>query len=186
MDKELIEKYRDINTDHEWWDYLYHDFTERMEAVGIDVDKMYFSGFYSQGDGACFEGRVDRPLRFLRKHFPGKYPMLRKLVGLEGTLLFRCAHSGHYYHENSTTFELYADSFHALYDPEDGLRSDVVEMLDELLDKELSDFEEDAKEIFRDYMRELYHELRENYEYLTSDEAVWEGIVANELDKEAA
>lgn len=182
MDHELIAKYRDINVDHDdWYEFVQHEFKERMEKVGIQVDKIYFSGFWSQGDGACFEGRIDRPLRFLRKHFPGKYPMLRKLIALGGDLKFYCSHRGHYYHENSTSFDYYCDHFENLINPDDDLRAEVVGVMDSQLDEELVEFEEEAKEIFRDYMRGLYRDLETEYEHLTSDETVWETIIANEL-----
>jgi hypothetical protein len=181
MDHELITKYRDINVEYEWWDYTEHDFKQQMDKLGIEVDKIYFSGFWSQGDGACFEGRIHRPLRFLRKHFPGKYPMLRKLIAMGGDLKFYCGHRGHYYHENCTSFEYYCDHFENLIDPNDDLRVSVIEIMDEQLNEELVDFEEEATVIFRDYMKDLYRSLENEYESLTSDESVWEAIVANDL-----
>ncbi len=56
MNPELIEKHRDINVDHDWWDCTYDHFMEDMKQVGITVKDMRFSGFWSQGDGASFTG----------------------------------------------------------------------------------------------------------------------------------
>jgi hypothetical protein len=42
-------------------------------------------------------------------------------------------------------------------------------------------FEEEVIEIFRNYMRELYQRLEKEYEGLTSDDAVAETILANDL-----
>jgi hypothetical protein len=36
-------------------------------------------------------------------------------------------------------------------------------------------------EQWRTYMQDLYRKLEEEYDHLTSDEAVWETIEANEL-----
>lgn len=71
----LLEKHRNTNIKHvEWWDGVYEQFVESCTEKGIRVDthdvqtvggktiakpSVYFSGFWSQGDGACFEGRVD-------------------------------------------------------------------------------------------------------------------------------
>ena len=40
------------------------------------------------------------------------------------------------------------------------------------------------KEHFKSRMRKLYDDLEQEYDYLTSDDVVWDSIVANELDKE--
>ncbi len=54
----LIERYRDINVEHKWWDFEYDHFTAQMLRAGVRVAHIRFSGFWSQGDGACFEGGV--------------------------------------------------------------------------------------------------------------------------------
>ena len=55
----VLEEYKDFNTaGFEWWDSVYESFKEDMRNIGVEVDRMYFSGFWSQGDGACFEGEV--------------------------------------------------------------------------------------------------------------------------------
>ena len=43
---------------YDWWKTLYADFTNDCAALGVRVDDIQFSGFYSQGDGAVFSGRV--------------------------------------------------------------------------------------------------------------------------------
>ena len=98
---ELIDKHRHWNVEHiDWWDCTYSDFKERMTAIGIEVDRMYFSGFWSQGDGACFEGSVSDWRLFL------------PTVGITNDVLveficnhwsFSVSHSGHYYHENHSS-----------------------------------------------------------------------------------
>ena len=63
--EKLIDKHRDVNVDYEWWDYTHENFKEQMKEIGVHVEKIYFSGFYSQGDGACFDGRVADWPKFL-------------------------------------------------------------------------------------------------------------------------
>lgn len=52
----------------EWWrncenenssfaEYVIDDCKEIASLFGLEIDKIYYSGFYSQGDGACFEGK---------------------------------------------------------------------------------------------------------------------------------
>ena len=43
--------------DYEWWDSAFEDAKKCAECLGIEVDNIYFSGFWSQGDGACFNGK---------------------------------------------------------------------------------------------------------------------------------
>lgn len=180
----LIEKYRDINVDYQWWDCVYEDFREDMKAVGIVVTRMYFSGFWSQGDGACFEGWLDNVRTYLDHHHKDQYPMIRKLLEHGGGLYVSCEHRGHYCHEHSTTFCRDNDTLTCLLPQPTEFHEAVVEQWQDKLDEELDDFEADVTEQWRTYMRDLYHKLEEEYEYLVSDEAVWESIVANELDKD--
>src|SRR5690606_10902815 len=42
--------------DYKWWDSTYEDVKTIAALFGLEIDEIYFSGFYSQGDGACFEG----------------------------------------------------------------------------------------------------------------------------------
>lgn len=46
--------YRDGALDYEWWDSVYDYAKEAGAALGITVDNIEFSGFYSYGDGRRF------------------------------------------------------------------------------------------------------------------------------------
>lgn len=179
----LLEKYRHINVEHDnWYDYVYETFKEDMVEKGIAVDRMYFSGFWSQGDGACFEGEIDDIATFLNTNFKyTDYPIIRQLVKHNGTVTMKCSHRGHYYHENCTVFSMDSDSFYTLWQQPTEMHQHVVRALDEALGYELEVFEGDVIEIFRNYMRELYQRLEKEYEGLTSDDAVAETILANDL-----
>ena len=189
---ELIEKYRYWNVDGiDWWASVYDSFKERMEDIGIRVERMYFSGFWSQGDGACFEGWVD------------DWGLFLKSLGITNDVLmefannhwaFSVKHSGHYYHENCVSFSIDTPNpdgdgeddgwFIERYSPYevDDFRS--VAWLAVLKEFDFSSMEETFRDAFKDHMRQLYKDLEAEYDYLTSDEAVWESIVANELDDE--
>ncbi|EPI4635923.1 antitoxin of toxin-antitoxin stability system, partial [Escherichia coli] len=64
--------YRQHHADSNWYENVYEDFREVCDIFGIDLRQLvfrlsngrfmeepciWFSGFCSQGDGACFEGR---------------------------------------------------------------------------------------------------------------------------------
>ena len=66
--------YRDNCMDYDWHDFVYEDFQTVCELLGVTLDtrhvplmgggtcetpQVYFRGFWSQGDGASFEGSYD-------------------------------------------------------------------------------------------------------------------------------
>lgn len=186
--EELLNAHRHINVDDtDWWNCVYSGFREDMKAVGIDVRRMFFSGFWSQGDGACFEGEFDNLRTYLDHHHRDQYPMIRKLLGHGGYIHITATHHGMYHHENSILFSVdWADAFYHLIECPTEFHEQVVDTWDKQLSQEIDDFERDVTEQWRTYMGDLYSRLEAEYEYLVSDEAVWEAIEANELDQEEA
>lgn len=188
----ILDKYRDWNVAHiDWWDGVYDCFKSEMEELGIEVDRMYFSGFWSQGDGACFEGGVSDWSKFLPSL--GKTcPALIKNAEHNGWK-FHVTHSGHYYHEHCTDFsETYylnhPDNSDAS-DDDDWLRwcspykTDIqnAAFLTMLRQHNIDDLHAEFVEAFKDHMRELYSQLEQEYDYLTSDEAILDSLEANDM-----
>ena len=184
----LIEKYRHINVEHgEWWDSTYEMFKEDMKEKGIEVEDIYFSGFWSQGDGACFEGRVCDWELFL-KSLGHDSSILTRFA--KDTWSFSVKHSGHYYHENCTHFSVdmpnpdgesddwFIETFCIYNDPDD-IRGKAELAILRTYDYEV--MTNRFVEMFKDSMRDLYRKLEKEYDYLTSDEAVKETIIANDL-----
>ena len=182
---EMIEKYRTINVDFDDWSTWTQDgFKERMEAIGIYVDRIYWSGFWSQGDGAMFEGWVQDW---------GKY--LTHLGYTDDTLIetaincwtFSWKQSGHYYHENSVSFD---DGIYLPDNPytnwkvedtdEDRFRASVWESV--MAQHDLLQLSEAIQEDLKDAMRDLYRALEDEYDSLTDDESVVEAMRANDID----
>lgn len=180
----LIEKYRYINVEWgNWWDYVEEGFKERMKAEGIEVAEIFFSGFYSQGDGACFNGRLINPELYLDRNCAGEYPMIRRLLRDGGSFVFTNTHTGRYYHHHSTTFDYVVDAFRDVLRAPSELQEEIIAQWDRQLDAELEEFAKHTAEHWRGYMQELYGELEDEHDDLTSDTAVWETIEANGLDE---
>lgn len=176
---ELIDKHWDINVDHDWWDCIYDEFKIEMQTKGITVDDMNFTGFYSQGDGASFTGRVDM-IQFLKLHELEQKYMGATFFAGQGELWAEITRgSSRYSHEHTVSVNMIVDSYNNY--EEDSPRYQVYETMQEVLDLEMKDLEEQVADICRGYMRDLYAQLRDEYEHLTSKEAIWETIVANEL-----
>lgn len=187
----ILDKYRDWNVEHiDWWDGVYDCFKSEMEELGIEVDRMYFSGFWSQGDGACFEGRVSEWEKFLQALGYTDPALINHAVD---HFSFYVKHSGHYYHENCTQFSAdlplpehdedthFAESY-CNYE-RDGIQEAVWLAL--LSKYSWSDLEARFIEFFKDKMLELYRRLEEEHDYLTSDDAVLEALEANEQLEDA-
>lgn len=192
MNQKLIEKHWDINLHDDWYESTIDDFKERMCMIGIEVAKVYFSGFSSQGDGAMFEGRIVDWNLFLGEH---GYPNDALADHAHNVWRFSVKHRGHYNHENCTEFDYH------LPHPDDKHQTDREFLFNFYPGKETEGFaaiawlavirntiasgvEDEFIDIFKDYMRQLYRDLEREHTYQTSAEAVWEAIVANELNIE--
>lgn len=165
---------RDINFGHEWWDGVYDWAKDTGKEFGLDIEDIYFSGFASQGDGACFTGQ----LRFkecnesdLPEDVKPIYNTLHqsnsliKIVNRDAELYVCITHRGNYSHEHCMSFS---------YD--DYASEEVLDLIREK--------EDDIEEALRDYARWIYARLENENDYLTSDEAVDQALYDEEYDDE--
>jgi hypothetical protein len=193
--EELIEKHRDINVDGDWWhEGVYEWFEQECDKCGVSIAStqrmvgngkaryekdITWSGFWSQGDGAAFSGAVvdmDKALG----DFYSDYPILHKYIEeLEGYWKFSWG-IGRGNNILINDYEIEPINF---YLEDDHPFKDIWK---EELNKELEHVEAVLIDLAEGLCELLYEALRDEYEALTSDEAVWDTIVANELDKEVA
>jgi hypothetical protein len=156
-------------TSDEWLSSVYEDAKTVGALMGIDIADIYFSGFSSQGDGACFTGFYEYrkgAAKAIRSHAPNDTELQRIANDLQALqrsrfyrLTARAAHSGRYYHEQCTDIDVSNDADYADADTDAALCS-----------------------ILRDYMRWIYRQLEAEYDYLTSEEYIAELIAANDYD----
>ncbi len=165
--------YKEGALDYEWYDGVYEDATTIGELMGITIDKIYFSGFYSQGDGAMFEGsyRYEKNgVQKVKDYAPKDKELHRIAQTLQDIqkkhfykLSANVSHRGHYYHENCTEFNVYKDGNYLYSQSEQDAEEEIIEAL-------------------KDLMRWIYKTLESEYDYLLSDESVDETIMSNEYD----
>lgn len=177
--EQLLERYRDVNVHHGWWDGVYEAFEEDMGAIGVHVEAIYFSGFWSQGDGACFNGHVCNWRDFLTAT---KRPELIEIVD-EYNISFSWSTWGRYCHENMVEFGTDGLWINNPYDEEDDEVRHVIWGAVNGGGGPLYAASDDLVEFLRDKMRDLYRRLGEEYEHLTSDEVVTEYILEYEEDE---
>jgi hypothetical protein len=173
-----IEKFRVGHLDYEWWDSVF-DCAERIgEIIGIDFDHkrshtpaIYFSGFSSQGDGACFEGSYHYRKGSAKAiaAYTSDAELLRiarELQAVQSRNFYKleahCRHTGRYNHSYSMSVDVSHtdDAYRAIPD----------------------DAEEDIRQLMRDFADWIYRTLEKEYDYLMSDEAITESIEANGYD----
>lgn len=146
--------------------------------------QIYYSGFWSQGDGACFVGTYayrKGSVKAIASEAPAEWKdqqtgevkrdesnaklnrIAQELQALQSQYFYRLtanvAHTGRYSHEHSTTIEVYNGENEA----------------DEQTSEALAD-------LLRDFMRWIYRALEAEYEYQNSDETIDENIRANEYE----
>ncbi|MCA3394961.1 MAG: antitoxin of toxin-antitoxin stability system [Roseomonas sp.] len=176
--------YREGGFDHDWFEFVCDDFERICTILGISLRTrpvrlfgggtrskpcIWFSGFWSQGDGACFEGdyrHARAAARRIRDYAPTDTALHRIANTLQAVqrrnfyqLRATVTHRGRYYHEHCIAITVDRDS---------PTGQDMT-----------TDAENTVSEALRDLARWLYRQLQREYEHLTSDGAVDEAIAAN-------
>lgn len=185
-----IENHRYINVDDSYWheDLIGTNgdpdkapmgerafFAQDGEKKGFDIRRIYFSGFYSQGDGASFEAVTTYEDYILKNRLGRKYrTLLNHVRGGESVTITT---SGPYSHANTMHISsLYSEwTFSPLSD------TDRAYEAAERADYQAETIRDYILEDARDLANDFYQRLEEEYEYLTSDEAVIEMLEANEF-----
>lgn len=162
-----INNNREINTDFEWYEPTTEEWLCELPLKGFEATKIYFSGFYSQGDGLMFEYIginnviVEDFLNTLNLSTDEKTLILNNIIiSAEGK------HRGQYYHEKSVNHDIYIEA----NNPDN----------EELINKISGDLESYIISEYQQICRQYYRELNKYCDYLTSDEAIKETLIANE------
>jgi len=151
--EKVIENHRDINTFDNWHDWEIEEWTQKLSRQGFNDAKIYFSGFYSQGDGASFSANVDLSKFLKGRRLATKYAKEMKLAEETGDNIVIEQSSPHYCHEYTMSID------------SDNLPADLENFI----------LEEARKQACA-----IYKDLRSLYEDLTSNETIAETLRANE------
>lgn len=176
--------YREGGFHQYWYDAVYEDFQRIADILGIRLKTrtvrlvggrtredpcIWFSGFWSQGDGAAWEGSYSyrkSAAADLRAYAPKDQNLHRIAETLQAAqrqnfyqLRAEVSHRGSYYHAFTMAVSVTRDNPAA---------AEVI-----------GDAEVVVTEALRDLANWLYRQLEQEYDHLTSDEAVDEMLVAN-------
>ncbi len=170
-----IEEFHGINTDWlDWANYVIEDAKEIGRLMGIDIDKVYYTGFWSKGDGACFEGNYmykKGSVKAIIEYAPTDeelHRIVRELQSTQKKVFYQVKasvkQSGHYSHRFCTDFSV---DFESWFTGKDYYNQKAEEVIIETL---------------RDYMLWIYKRLEAEYDYQTTKEAIIETIEANKYE----
>ena len=169
-----IEKNRDINVHDDWHEFIIDDWiNEEIPSKGFNATKIYYSGFWSQGDGAMFEYngiRYDIFNEFLDTL--NLSPMRRKWLEKNVYPGATGRHRGHYSHEKCCSHSIYWEIANVHW------TTNLYKWLESFADN----FESFVVDKYEDICSELYRTLEEEYDYLTDDRQVAETLYANDYD----
>jgi hypothetical protein len=153
----------------DWDEFVKEDFAEVAAILGVTIKNIYYSGFWSQGDGAMFEGTyyyAKGSAKKIREYAPQDttlHGIADTLAALQKPYFYGLSatvkHHGHYYHSNSNIIEVECDDPYR--DIDRGAENGI-------------------KEALRDLMNWLYRSLEREYEFQTSDESIAEACEAND------
>ncbi len=174
----------DVNVFDDWYEFIYDDFISIVQAIGIAVDKkqLCFTGFYSQGDGSAFKAAVhiaDLINGITNQLWKEYAPLLelslsapdvdKRVLNLIQNTALDC--SGEI---NQPSRGYYIKSYLTTYFPNNHDYTNIINELDKL--------ETWLEETAETLNRFLYKNLREEYEYQTTEKAIIETIEANEYN----
>ena len=155
--------------DYEWWDFVYDDAKTIADLMGIEIYNIWFSGFSSQGDGACFEGSYSYKkgsVKAVKSYAPQDkelHNIAESLAEVQKRNFYQLSasvsHRGHYYHAYCTDISVSRDSDNY---------QDVSE-----------DDQDIVIDLLRDFMNWIYARLESECEYQLSDEVITENIINN-------
>lgn len=176
--QKAYEKWQENKLDYDWYGFVFEDVKRTAEIIGIKIDSIYFSGFSSQGDGACFEGSYSYNPGW-KKEFIKEYGkdnksieeplrIARALQKIQRKIFYKAGaeikHKGYYYHELCTDIDVHVNDIFT-YAEYSIINQQIEDAITRLL---------------REYMQYIYKRLEQENDYLLSMESFIESCNGNE------
>ena len=171
--KKAIEDFRQGSSEYIDLDCETSEMKRLLSMFGFNDVNLYYSGFWSQGDGASFVGgyrHVAGGLKAVKEEFAGTYwaDVIEYLELLEAinkkcfySLLYRIDSRGNYCHANTMNIN-YIDDYRG--------------------NRDFSKYEDDLLEYVRGIGNTFYRMLEKAFDGYLSDEYLIENIEANEYE----
>ena len=160
VQKKVIENNRYFNVEDSDWDkWILEEETENLNKKGFENAVIHYSGFYSQGDGACFTANVN---------------IMKVLKHLK--LLSKCKNIC----KKSITIKIIKSS--SMYHHENTMDIDYFDYEDIKILKEYELISEQILQYAKNKAIKIYNNLEKSYCDLISDEQIKESLIINEYD----
>jgi hypothetical protein len=181
--QKALESFADLNLNDDWYQFNLENFSALGVLIGlsIPVKDIYFRGFYSQGDGSGFNATVDLPELFKAiraADWKVEYPN----TGLEFALPPIQPRVLNLIAENKIDVTAGIEKPRSYYGVSAGITDHLPQRRPRYsqIENELDKLETWLQGFAELLNRFLYKSLEQEYDYLTSEEAIVEGIKANE------
>ncbi len=172
VQEKVLDNLRDYNTDEgsEWEDMDFR--IEKLEELGFESPEIHYTGFWSQGDGACFTCHGIDIVKFMKKYrLCNEFRILYQNIWQGNLEIYgNIYHSGHYYHEKSHHLELEYNFLNEISKKREDKIYSAFDKLQAFIEEEIVDIAKD-----------IYRSLEKDYEALSSDSQVSRSIIINEL-----
>ena len=184
--EKVFESYRtDEFYPGDWWhEAAVEDFVEDRTKEGWDLETkdVHFSGFWSQGDGASFDGEVNCETWIKFHKLEAKFPTIMKVLHNTHPLTAKIYtnHFGTYYcHSNTRYLEIEEDGQldEHIYGWDDEAKEQAIM---EKWNEEVMRLEEILEDNREELSQQLYSKLEKQYDYYMTDEAIEEDIMSND------
>jgi hypothetical protein len=160
---DVLGKFRETVVDFPWDTDEIECIISELEKFGLIDGTILYSGFWSKGDGACFNNAILDIREWSQTEPTDRYPTIRKYFDEDSYNLYcHVRHSGYYYHENCMDF---------IFD-------DIL--VDEIPLSEWDELKCSVIAWFKDEAKKAYRRLEKTYEAATTDEAVIDFLNAND------
>lgn len=181
-------KWCEYALDYEWWEWAEEQLRERLSSAGVTVERLLFSLSYSQGDYATFEGRImvwewmeatkDGPQNDTTQTFAEKYPALFLAAQDYGDWA-----SVNTWHRRCNARVNYDAHLVGNTYPEGVFSGLDQEAWDELVEEQVdaAGLEQAMQDYVDNISHQLYRDLRDEYEHLTSEESFIESCECNDV-----
>lgn len=177
-------KWTEYALDYDWWDYMEERLKETLKPVGVRVERLQFSLSYSQGDYATFTGYIDvgtwmETNKCGEQTYAEKYPALFLAIqdyGERATIA--TSHRSCGARASLDNYNIVGNTYPA------GIFAGLdQEAWDELVEEQVD--AAGLEQALQDYVDaisdELYTDLRDEHEHLTSEQSFIESCECNEI-----
>lgn len=176
-------KWTEYALDYDWWDYTEERLKETLAPAGVRHIKLHFSLSYSQSDYATFEGQINVAewmdvTKGGELTYAEKYPALRLAMEDYGdyasVTTYNRSCGARVNLDGGCIGNTYAAGIFAGLEPE---------AWDELVEEQYDSagLEQALQDYVDDISRQLYRDLRDEYEHLTSEESFIESCECNDV-----